>query len=419
MWVDLHHLPFAGGGKWHDRARKSRTMNTTTTRAVSQDILALVVIVLAGACDSPRPTRVGTGSFADGTCVLPDPQPCDNCMDFSLVAQLGGKELDDGVYLLGNGPAASTVQDRLGRYWVGQGDHLKLFAPDGRYLRTIGRRGEGPGEFILGYPIAVDRHGQVHILDTENGRVLMVDEDLTFSDAVRLPAFSFEMALFPDARRYAMSSWITDVMSAGYPIHVLDADTETVASSFGILPIMEEGTRPLDRLDNERWIAVSFTGVVFASRTAEYVVDAWNSHDGSRIGRLEGPPLDDGQRVPGPYNRANPPWHAVRDIWMDASDLLWISLDYRVTDWEDYNTEVVSPSGRVTLKIEDNSRADTYRHRIDVVDPHSCAVVASSWFDEEGELARFVRTDGRVLFAELVRRPLSDPVVNIWQPRVR
>ncbi len=241
---------------------------------------------------------------------------------------------------------------------------------------------------MRGYPIAIDSLGQVHVLDTNNGRVLVVGQDLTFGNVVNLPAFSFEMALFPDGRRYAMSSWITSAMSAGYPIHVVDADTEEVTSSFGILQsAMEDATQPLDRFDNERLIATSSTGAVFSSRPRDYVIDAWDGDDGSRLGRLEGPSLDDGQRGElGLFNKANPPWHSVYDIWLDSNDLLWISFNYRVPDWENYITEVVLPDGLVTIQIEDNLIANIYRHRLDVVDPQGCAVVASSWFDEEGEL---------------------------------
>ncbi len=48
---------------------------------------------------------------------------------------------------------------------------VQVFGPDGRYVRTIGRRGQGPGEFADPNSIAVDRQGRIYVLDDAQKRV--------------------------------------------------------------------------------------------------------------------------------------------------------------------------------------------------------------------------------------------------------
>ena len=56
----------------------------------------------------------------------------------------------------GEGPAAfsrivDVALDPMGRVWVADGleNEIRVFQPDGRYVRTIGQKGAGPKEFGL------------------------------------------------------------------------------------------------------------------------------------------------------------------------------------------------------------------------------------------------------------------------------
>ena len=57
---------------------------------------------------------------------------------------------------------------------------IQKFAPDGTFIRTWGRIGEGPGEFLLtGYlgGIACDNQGHVYVRETDGGRIQKFTED--------------------------------------------------------------------------------------------------------------------------------------------------------------------------------------------------------------------------------------------------
>jgi hypothetical protein len=66
-----------------------------------------------------------------------------------------------------------------------QAREVRVFDPDGRYLRTIGRAGSGPGEFK--YPIALrwDGDGRLWVVDHGNARYAIFDTTGAYQTMVR------------------------------------------------------------------------------------------------------------------------------------------------------------------------------------------------------------------------------------------
>lgn len=66
---------------------------------------------------------------------------------------------------------------------------VHVFSPDGRFLRSWGEPGDGPGQFQLPHGIAVDRRGTVYVADRENSRVQLFaphgDYLASWTDVVR------------------------------------------------------------------------------------------------------------------------------------------------------------------------------------------------------------------------------------------
>jgi hypothetical protein len=52
---------------------------------------------------------------------------------------------------------------------------IHQYAPDGRWIRSWGRPGSGPGEFNLPHNIACDADGWIHVADRENHRIQVFD----------------------------------------------------------------------------------------------------------------------------------------------------------------------------------------------------------------------------------------------------
>lgn len=67
--------------------------------------------------------------------------------------------------------------DRRGRVYIldGQAQVVHAFRPDGSHLRTIGRKGEGPGEFSEANGVVVDAEDRLWVYDHANQRITVFD----------------------------------------------------------------------------------------------------------------------------------------------------------------------------------------------------------------------------------------------------
>lgn len=76
----------------------------------------------------------------------------------------------------------SIEADSKGRILVydQQTQDIKMFAPDGKYLRTIGRVGSGPGELRNAEGITIDRTGMIWVRDAANARFTVFNSEGEF-----------------------------------------------------------------------------------------------------------------------------------------------------------------------------------------------------------------------------------------------
>ena len=131
---------------------------------------ALATSLLAALAGCAEEAREPGSFFGDGCILDMEAAPCDDCIEFAHVTQLGSDELGPG-YLVDRGTMENVVRDGRGNYWVGQNEEIKVFDPDGAFLRTVGRRGDGPMEFDRAAPIHADASGRVHVFDAGNLRI--------------------------------------------------------------------------------------------------------------------------------------------------------------------------------------------------------------------------------------------------------
>jgi sugar lactone lactonase YvrE len=73
---------------------------------------------------------------------------------------------------------SDVAVDKDGNIYVLDSGNTRIqkLGPDGRYLATIGRKGQGPGEFILPDNIGFDRNGDLVVCDTAQSRLHVIIE---------------------------------------------------------------------------------------------------------------------------------------------------------------------------------------------------------------------------------------------------
>jgi sugar lactone lactonase YvrE len=92
-------------------------------------------------------------------------------VSIELVRTIGDVDSDD-ENLAFNSPADLAV-DTPGNIYIAdsQNQRIQVFDPEGRYLRTVGRKGQGPGEFMSTRSIDFDGEGRFHVLDNRQRRI--------------------------------------------------------------------------------------------------------------------------------------------------------------------------------------------------------------------------------------------------------
>ncbi len=99
------------------------------------------------------------------------------------------------------GDVSEFVVDRADRLWVFDepSSSIFLFAPEGRLIRRIGRRGSGPGEFIWDNGMAALLDTGVAVWDSRNARISFFASNGDFRTSWRTPTgFSSSNALLAD-----------------------------------------------------------------------------------------------------------------------------------------------------------------------------------------------------------------------------
>lgn len=92
-------------------------------------------------------------------------------VSIELVRTIGDVDTNDDNQAF-NSPRDMAVDDAGSIYILDSGNQrIQVFGPDGRFVRTIGRKGQGPGEFSSPNSIDIDGKGCLHVLDDRQKRI--------------------------------------------------------------------------------------------------------------------------------------------------------------------------------------------------------------------------------------------------------
>ncbi|HEU4631729.1 MAG TPA: 6-bladed beta-propeller [Gemmatimonadaceae bacterium] len=146
--------------------------------------VSLILPALLAACtsaDAPADARWqgSIDTLASGTVVVHNPAAgiWDSARAWHVREDLRiGSVMDEGPAMFGD--VRSVAVDAAGRIYVldGQAQEIRVFGPDGAYVRTIGRKGGGPGELADAVAVLM-RPGRADfwVVDYGNARYMRFD----------------------------------------------------------------------------------------------------------------------------------------------------------------------------------------------------------------------------------------------------
>ena len=156
---------------------------------------------------------------------------CAECrITLDTVASIGGLH-GQGLGVVTENSA--VAMDGRGRVLVSElrENEFSVFDGSGRFIRTVGRRGEGPGEYGLGIRQIVVGPRFLHVFENHRGRTLL-DHDFNVVRTDRFPGQVHPGEAYATALEdVVMMSDIPTPESVGHNFHILSLSGETM--SFG------------------------------------------------------------------------------------------------------------------------------------------------------------------------------------------
>ena len=363
--------------------------------------LAAALVGWLPGCDAPDASRDLT-TLRDSTAtvdIIESAATCTSCITVERVVALGDTAGPGYV----NWSRYATVDD-AGNYWVGQQQEsvVKVWDAEGRFLRQIGRRGDGPMEFQRPAPVRTDSEGRVHIIDLDTGRETVVNPDFSFhSDELLDPGFSHLAVPLGDDGRYLLNRDRMTTQMVAMPLHIVDGSD--ILHSFG-------GVAGLDAPGNTpRVLAVDRQQRIYSARSDDYLIQVWNEN-GRRILGLRGPRLNDRAPSREPWSPDNPPPNRLYAMQVDDQRRLWVIGSARKDDWRDRMEYRVMPNGRVAYGPVDDDMKAIYEMRIDLIDLASGTLIATG---RHHALVDGFVGDGLVI--ETVENERNYPQIVVWR----
>jgi hypothetical protein len=254
---------------------------------------------------------------------------------------------------------------------------VDVFDSTGRHVKTLDKRGAGPGEFRGIRGLVVGDGDTTSVIDQSNGRRVYLSpsslEEVRTAKWYGTPVAGLSR-LSPG--RLVGANWLQSHSPLSRAIIVFDDSGQKVMMVDG----GPDSTRPRSGMEWARWVTPDGSGGFFSAHMGEYVIDKWSAD-----GRLLGSRRIPSSWMAGTSESSDPKAFElggspiVKGIVRDTSGLLWVLGRIRDRKWRKGLGTRKDESGREVQFPDDWNQYDD--SVIEVIDPETGAVVARQRFN--------------------------------------
>jgi 6-bladed beta-propeller len=267
-------------------------------------------------------------ALAQPTVRIPDAASCPRCrIALTPIATL--HSANDSVQLFHH---ISIARDSRGRFIVTPTSDvgtLAIYDSSGEFLRLVGARGRGPGEYQLAEVVLVTSGDSLYVFDGLALGLTVLTPEYRYARSLHLGVRA-EQALRLGDGQVVIQSRIATPERFGLPVHTLAPDGR-VLRSFGSTELT---IPPGALLAQYRLIAAASANTVWAARLDRYEVQEWSDAGELRRTLLRDPTWftrADGEE-PGPPDEVRPP-SALRGLSPAPDGRLWVLATVARADW--------------------------------------------------------------------------------------
>ena len=266
-------------------------------------------------------------------------------------------------------------RDPHGNFWVlSQSSLPRSYSPTGKFTRTFGRSGPGPGEFSWAvedlFWLPAD---SIMMVDGLNHRATVFAPDGRYVREIQTPSQLVNGIVLNWPSRVLMSGHVASSSAAGLPLHFVSFAGSSVRFNRSFGP--DKGKlRPSDRGTTYHFTGRAPNGTIVTARAERYRIYLW-SDEGDLLSTITRAatwfPDSGAGRVGTPDS---PPTPAISAIDVDSTGLIWIYLRVAAPTWKRAWARV--PLGAREVSNSQLDYPSLYNTRVEVVDPVSHTLVA-------------------------------------------
>lgn len=162
-------------------------------------ILITASALILSACSKadapePEPEYPVSTEIVDGVKTVTNPAyPRDGIVKYDLAVEYSiGEDTGAGEALL-NRPIFLQIDGQENLYVMDWGDtDIKVFNQAGEHTRTIGKKGQGPGEFNIPADVRIGEDGRIFLLDGRQNRMSILNQEGSYISGFTLGSLSYE-----------------------------------------------------------------------------------------------------------------------------------------------------------------------------------------------------------------------------------
>lgn len=316
----------------------------------------------------------------------------------------------DGPDLLEYHPVTVAIDSR-GRYYLTTAlalHEVKVFDGSGRFLRLIGREGEGPREFGRISNLVVGPRDSLYVLDRGNSRLTVFSPEHDMIRTVPLPfGTDYPRVHYLPNDALLVNANVRTPELVGLPLHTVTTNGEHLFSFGSSDPVYRPDFPQILR----RRTTPSSDGTIWSAYPKQYVLERWTL-SGRFVERLsvEAEWFEPYMRTtyPTPDEPGSP---NLQSIYEDGAGRIWCAVVVPDANWAEGLGEPRVSEGQRYYEVED--LAATYDTRVDVIDPRTRQVLASLILD--GYPIQFLRDGTLITYQE----PGGVPLVDVWRSTIR
>ena len=260
------------------------------TRGVLFTLLGLGLAALPGLVpEAPAGDWKGVESKEDGILLVQNPaEPMNGTLkvDLSELWKIGGYSDDPDEFF---GVISRIITDEEGNVYLldSQLSEIKIFSPDGEFLNTIGREGEGPGEFRRPSDAFFVPDGNIGVLQPFPSKIVLLTRDGEPAGEYPLGAtegFRILQRAMPGKDRLYLHDFVQVLAEnradLNFRLTAVDGKGEVIQEYLKETRVFEMANPVIDETKydtfDRRWLAGP-EGRLFAGTThAEYRIQVWN-----------------------------------------------------------------------------------------------------------------------------------------------